>query len=214
MKKAVVVLAAALVVAAFIPRPASAEVTFALGVKGGLSLAQMSFNGGLPSDGLTHLARPVFGAFFAFKFSPALSIQPEIYYLTHGSARNQTLDDRELRTEQVLAYIDIPVLAKVRFMTDRKLKPVVFAGPAVSFLTTAIQKFYENGVPGDEYDIKPFFQTTNFSAVFGAGLEYSMEKIILILDVRYDLGLVDIETQDDLMTMKTRAFLVMVGIGF
>jgi hypothetical protein len=212
MKKAVAFLSAVLVVAAFIPRTASAEVTFDLGVKGGLSLAQMSFNGA--SDGLTNLARPVFGAFFAFKFSPALSIQPEIYYLTHGSARNQTLDDRELRTEQVLAYIDIPVLAKVRFMTERKLKPVVFAGPAVSFLTTAIQKFYENGVPGDEYDIKPFFQTTNFSAVFGAGLEYSMEKIILILDVRYDLGLVDIETQDDLMTMKTRAFLVMVGIGF
>ena len=31
-------------------------------------------------------------------------------------------------------------------------------------------------------------KNTRFSAVFGGGLEYQMDKLKLLLDVRYDLG--------------------------
>lgn len=214
MKKPVIVLSAALIATALISLPASAEVSFSYGVKGGLSLSQISFTGEGSSEGLANLAKPVFGAFFALNLGPALSIQPEVYYLKQGVARNQTLDDTEMRTVQVLSYIHVPVLARMRFMKGGKLKPVVFAGPAVSFLTTAVQSFYENGVLGDEYDLKPFLKSTNFSVAFGGGLEYDMKKVILVFDIRYDLGLVDIDKASAETTMKTKAFLVMAGIGF
>jgi len=213
MKKTIVILAA-LIAAAFGPRTVSAAVDFDFGLKGGLSLAQISFTGDVNSEGLSLLARPVFGAFFAYNISPMFSIQPEIYFLMQGTLRDQTIGDMELRTEQVLGYIDIPILAKARFMAGRPARPVVFAGPAVSFLTKATQRFYTNGAPGNEYDLKPFLKGTNFSAVFGAGLEYSLKKILLVLDVRYDLGFVDIDKGSETVFMKTRALLLMVGVGF
>ena len=46
--------------------------------------------------------------------------------------------------ELLLNYIHVPVLAKFRFGTGQ-LKPILFAGPAVSFLTTATEKMYFNG---------------------------------------------------------------------
>jgi hypothetical protein len=213
MKKTIVILAV-LIVAAVGPRTVFAAADFDLGLKGGLSLAQIRFTGDVSSEGLSLLAKPVFGAFFAYHISPMFSIQPEIYFLTQGTLRDQTIGDTELRTEQVLGYIDIPILAKARFMAGRSARPVVFAGPAVSFLTKATQRFYTNGALGDEYDLKPFLKGTNFSAVFGAGLEYSLKKVFLVLDVRYDLGFVDIDTKSETVFMKTRALLLMVGVGF
>jgi hypothetical protein len=213
MKKTVVILAV-LIAAASGPRPVSAAVDFDLGLKAGLSLAQISFTGDVSYGDLSLLARPVFGAFFAYHITPMFSVQPEIYYLTQGSVRKQTLDDTEKKTEQILSYIDIPVLAKARFKASGRIRPVVFAGPAVSFMTKAVQRFYTDDVLDGEYDLKPFLKSTNFSAVFGGGVEYSLEKIFLVFDLRYDLGFGDIDTASETVSMKTRALLVMVGAGF
>jgi len=214
MKKTVVILSMIFLAATFMPRPASAAVDFDLGLKAGLSLAQISFTGDVTYGDLSLLARPVFGAFFAFNITPVFSVQPELYYLTQGSLRKQILDYMEKKSEQILGYIDIPVLAKVRFKAGSRLRPVVFAGPAVSFLTKANQRFYTDGDLDGEYDLKPFLKSTNFSAVLGGGIEYALEKSFLVLDLRYDLGFGDIDTLSDTVTMKTRALVLMVGAGF
>ena len=214
MKKAVIVLSTIIIVAVYMPRPASAAVDLDLGLKGGLSLAQISFAGDVTYDDSSLLARPVFGAFFAYNITSMFSVQPEIYYLTQGSVRKLTLDDMEKKTEQVLSYIDIPVLAKARFKTSGRIRPVVFAGPAVSFMTKAVQRFYTNGALDGEYDLKPFLKSTNFSAVFGGGIEYPLKNLFLVLDIRYDLGFGDIDSASATENMKTRALLIMVGAGF
>jgi hypothetical protein len=155
------------------------------------------------------LLRPVFGVFAAFNFSKTLAIQPEVYWLTLGG--KDIADVYEYR--MLLNYIHVPVLAKVRLIKEGKYRPIVFAGPAVGFLMTAKQKFYTDGVFVDETDIKPFLKSTNFSAVFGAGLEVVMNKLMLALDVRYDMGLADINDKGT-DALKLKALMFMVGVGF
>ena len=63
-------------------------------------------------------------------------------------------------------------------------------------------------------DIKPFLKSTDFSAVFGTGLEYAMNKITLILDVRYNLGFTNINIKGEETSIKNKAWMFMLGIGF
>jgi hypothetical protein len=211
MKKGVLVFAVAALLVAFVPRPAAA-VDFDLGVKGGLSMATYKWTGSEASNSLT---RPVFGAFIAFNLNKTFAIQPEIYYLTLGGI--STIDSGGIIYKYIdrYKYLHVPVLAKVRLMPGKKLTPILFAGPAMGVLLSAHYKYVVDGVEEFDKDIKAFLNKTNFSIVFGAGVECKMDKYILILDIRYDLGLANIDGSDDPTDqLKSRALMFMVGVGF
>ena len=211
MRKCFVVMVAFLFVAAFSPRLAAADINF--GVKGGLASSTVTWTGGGPSDYWESLSKPVIGAFFAFNLSPMLAVQPEVYYWIGGASIEETDGVDTLRLEMLFNYIHVPVLAKFRFGKGQ-LKPLLFAGPAVSFLTAAKNRIYLNGVLEEETDIEPFLNGTDFSAVFGTGLEYAISKITLILDVRYNMGFSDVDNKADETVVKNRAWMFMLGIGF
>lgn len=212
MKKGILIFTVALLFVAFAPRPVAAAIDLGLGVKGGLSLASYKWTDTSASDTLT---RPVFGVFFAFNLNKTFAIQPEIYYLTHGGTSTYVFDSTTYKYVDTYNYIHVPVLAKLRFMPDKKLTPVIFAGPAIDLLLSAHYKYYANGVFEWDKNIKSFLNKTNISVVFGGGLEYKLDKLMLILDVRYDLGLTNIDGSDDPTdALKTRALMFMVGVGF
>ena len=212
MKKAIVVLAAVLVVVSFFPRPASAGVDFDLGLKGGMAFTNLRFSD-MEGDLYQTLGKPVFGAFFAFNLTPCLAIQPEVYYLTLG-AKMVKPGEMDYRMELAFNYIHVPVLVKVRLVKQGQIKPILFAGPYVSFLGRAKQNLYIDGVLEDSMDVKEYLKSTDFGAAFGGGLEFALSKLMLILDVRYNLGLTDINREGEVGTIKTKGLLVMAGIGF
>lgn len=212
MKKGVLVVAAALLLVAFIPRPVAAAVDINLGVKGGLSLASLKWT---DEEASKNLLRPVVGVFVAFNLSKMFAIQPEVYYLTQGGIFNADFEETTYKYIERYKYIHVPVLAKVRFMPDKKLTPILFAGPAIGVLLSARYKYIVDGVEEFDKDIKQFYKSTNFSVVFGAGLEYKLNKHMLILDIRYDLGLSNIDDENDPTDeLKLRAIKFMVGFGF
>jgi hypothetical protein len=212
MKKGILIFTVALLCVAFVPRPVAAAIDFGLGVKAGLSVASYKWTDSAASNGLT---RPVFGVFFALNLNKTFAIQPEIYYLTHGGTSTFDADLSTYKYVDTYKYIHVPVLAKLRFMPDKKLTPVIFAGPAFDLLLSANYKYYVDDVLEWDKNIKSFLNKTNISVVFGGGLEYKLDKLRLILDVRYDLGLTNIDGSDDPTDeLKTRALLFMVGVGF
>lgn len=219
MKRACVVLSAVLFASAFVALPASAKVDFDLGIKGGMSWAKVNFSGGGPlpeGEEFCNLKEPVYGFFLAINFNPTFAIQPEVYYLTQGGMYEKDVEGIFVY-KLMINYIHVPVLAKVHLIKEGKLRPILFAGPAIGFLTAAKEKYYEDGELLGENDVKEYLTSTNFSAVFGGGLEFYMKKLFLVLDVRYDLGLTDIdrnEDPDDSTTIKTKSLMVMLGIGF
>jgi hypothetical protein len=209
MKKGILVFTVALLFAAFFPQPVTAAVD--LGIKGGVSLASYKWSDDTSAS--NSLTSPVFGIFAAFNFSKTFAIQPEAYWLTLGGKEIDDSDVDIYEYRMLLNYIHVPILAKVRLMPNGKLTPILFAGPAVGFLMSAKQKFYINDVFEDDEDIKQYLKSTNFSAVFGAGLEVVMNKLMLALDVRYDMGLANINNMGT-DTLKIRTLMFMVGVGF
>ncbi len=211
MKKCALIFAAALLLTALAPQPVAAAVDFDLGIKAGVSLAKIKWSD--ETEATCNLIQPVFGVFASFNLTKNIAIQPEIYLLTQGGTDEYTYDLDTYAFKALYRYIHIPVLAKVRLMNEGKFRPILFAGPAVGILLSAHEKHYTNGVLDSDDDVKEYLKNTNFSLVFGAGVEYMMDKLMLILDVRYDMGLAGIEAigTDQL---KTRALMFLVGVGF
>mgnify|MGYP001180904573 CR=1 FL=1 len=214
MKKILGILAAVLIMTILVPKPGAAQATIDLGLKGGYSLSNMTWTGGGPSESPKWLGQPVFGAFLAINLNPTFSIQPEVFLWKGGVYDQEDFEGTLYRYELVLTYVHVPVLAKVHLAREGALRPVLFAGPAVSFLSKAVNKYYEDGALIDDDDVKEFLKGTDFSAVFGGGLEFYLDKIMLVLDVRYNLGLANVNNKGDETTAKNKAVMIMAGIGF
>ncbi|MCX6571702.1 MAG: porin family protein [Candidatus Aminicenantes bacterium] len=219
MKKGLLVFSVALLLAALVPQAVAAAVDIDLGVKGGVSLAKLKWSD--DTEASSNLTQPVFGVFAAFNLNKSFAIQPEIYLLTQGGTFSSEAEIGILESVDLFEYksfyryIHVPILAKVRLMPNEKLNPIIFAGPAVDFLLSAHDKYYINGVFEGDEDVKQDLKTTNFGLVFGAGVEYMMDKVMLILDVRYDMGLADINAVTmGSYTLKTKTLMFMAGVGF
>jgi len=211
-KRCVVVCAVVLLLAAFAAGPAVAAVDFDLGIKAGVSMATYKWTGESASSSLT---KPVFGVFFAYNINRNFAIQPELYYVTLGGVDKFVYEDATWRYVDYDNYLHIPVLVKYRFMPDKQLSPVLFAGPAMSFLLSAHYKLFIDDVEQYDKSSTAYLKKTRFSACFGGGLEYQMDKLKFLLDIRYDLGLTNIDAENDPTDqLKNRALMLMVGVGF
>ena len=181
---------------------------FSFGIKGGFSLPTLS-----SSVDESYPNKPVFGVFVKYYRSPNFAAQLEVFYLTQSLVWNCiSTDDQgniiyEGPAEDLRMYIHIPVLGKFRIVNKSPVTPVLFAGPAMSVLVKTSTK-PEIAAP----DWTPEYRAVNFSFVFGGGLEAAVGRLVLSLDVRYDLGFADIHINID--EHKTNALMFMAGIGF
>ena len=210
MKKGLLVCAAVLVMAGLVAAPATAATKFNLGVKAGVSIANNAWD---DDDGSEHsLVKPTFGIFGVYNLSPNFGIQPEVNFLMTGEWWLDSFEGTEFKDVEIYSYLHIPILAKYRFGAMGKVTPVVFAGPAIGFLLSAHSKSYENGVLTDDTDIKSFFKDTDFGVDFGAGAEFPIGKIKVLVDARYYLGLTNAVPSKPTWSMKSRSFIFTAGI--
>lgn len=125
------------------------------------------------------------GGFLTYSFSPALSVQPELLFVAKGSGGG-FIRGRSWRHH----YLEIPVLAKFCLSPKTSLRPHLFAGPALAFLLSAN---FQGSVISDEIDIGDAMKGTDVGIVMGGALEYRR----FALDIRYDLGLVNVYDADE-----------------
>jgi len=186
--------------------------TISFGIKGGLSLpAGPSVDEDFPDYSGASPKKPVFGVFFAYNSSPKFAIQLEVLYLTQSLIIDNWMlvDDQGNiiwygSVEESRTYIYTPVLAKFRIANKSRLTPVVLAGSALSVAVRASTK-PEIFAPSE---VRSF----GLSLVLGAGLEAEAGRLLLCLDVRYDLGVAELNISD--IAPKKNALLIMAGIGF
>jgi hypothetical protein len=132
------------------------------------------------------------GGFLTYAFNRQFAVQPEILYVTKGAAKDLFFFNAHLN----LDYLEIPVLLKFDFMPDGKIHPNLFAGPALDVLLAS--KFH---IISETYDIKDYTKSTDFSLVFGGGLDYKH----VTFDIRYSLGLTNIVDAADKINEATGA---------
>jgi hypothetical protein len=167
-----------------------------LGIKGGLSYGNVSSSGVLPGNvdqrsgfavGLTAISSGVVG--FGL----------EALYAQRGVTSSVAGDSRHLD------YIDVPLYLRVAIPAP--ISPFAYAGPQAS---------YEIKCGADGTDCpdtgRPKF---TFAGVIGAGIKFGAHSG-LSLEGRYVYGLTDLKlgTVSSSDSYKTRAFMLLAGIGF
>jgi hypothetical protein len=144
-----------------------------------------------------------------YQFSNLFAIQPEAYYTMKGSTRE--IDNVQLTFS--VDYIEVPVLLKLIIpLKGSNIRPSVFAGPSVSFNTTAKTKIEVDG-ESEEEDIDDV-KSTEYGLVFGGGLGFMIGKNELGFDIRYILGLSTLDDSDFNGDIKTTVISFNIYFGF
>lgn len=180
------------------------------GIKGGLNVS--NHGGEDATDMHKWKTGAVFGVFMTYAFSPQFSIQPEVLY----SMKGYKWEDTEIGYKETgkTNYIEIPVLFKYNVPTEGTMSPSLFVGPAIAFLTKAEIDWEEDGETGTE-DIKDFIKSSDFSVVFGAGVDFAMGEGTVTFDARYTLGLTNLDDDPDSeFDIKNKTWSFMFGYGF
>jgi len=161
------------------------------------------------------------GGYVSFSFHPWFSIQPEFYYSEKGAYTEQTLlPYYSIKSSLNLSYIEVPILAKLSINTGGSFIPVIFVGPAVSFVTNALnileitenKNTFRNVINASE-DIN----LVDFGLVAGAGFERKAGPGAFILEARYNMGLstvydiVGLQKQPD---VKNTSITILAGYSF
>jgi len=191
--------------------PLSAQV----GLKGGINISTLSQKGAdlvsvswEPAIGFT------VGACYTIDVNEYLAFQPELYYSKKGGKLEGSILGVLASKSLAIHYLELPLLLKLKFPTQGSINPNLFVGPYVSLKLSDKGEIKVLGIELEEELIK--IRGSDFGLVFGGGIDFKVRDAVVILDIRYDLGLVNvaepvlgIENE-----MKNRSLILMVGYGF
>ncbi len=177
---------------------ASAQVGF--GVKGGLNLTKLNVND--PEVSYDSRSGYHAGLFLRGKFNK-VAIQPELLFFTQrGEIKSSLLGT----AQESFTYLSIPLIFKFYPVGGLNFQ----VGPQFGFLIDGDRKvssFTGNGT----YDITDYYKKSDVSVSLGGGYDFGVG---LGLDVRYNIGVKDINNAANGEEAKSRIFLVSLGWNF
>lgn len=182
----------------FVSNHAAAQAAF--GLKGGLNLANLKVDD--PEASYDSRTGYHAGVFVRGKFSK-VAIQPEVLLFTQGSDVNSsTLGE----FKDSFTYLSIPVMVKFYVVSGLN----VHVGPQFGFLLDGERKGSFLGQSFNQ-DIKDYYKSSDISVSLGGGWDFPFG---LNVDVRYNIGVQDINDQADGEEAKSRVFQVSLGWNF
>jgi hypothetical protein len=201
MRRVTFCIAMLLVVLAFGVSPLSAE-SIMVGVKGGGSFANLG-GGDVYNNSITDGGTG--GVFARYALTGIVGVEPEVLFVTKGAK----YEAEGLKAEQKINYIEIPLLVRATLPNESRIKPSLFAGPAIGMLR--LNKITNGG----NIDIKDATRSIDISGVAGAGIEYLVGKGSVLIDARYEMGLTTImkKSGGERKDVKNRVISIMVGYG-
>jgi hypothetical protein len=169
------------------------------GIKGGVNLTSLK----LDDPGASYDSRTGFhaGIFLRGKFDK-VGIQPEVLLFTQRGEGTFALG----RAEESFTYLSIPVILKFYPIGGLNLQ----VGPQFGFLLDG-ERTYSNALATTKQDIKDSYKSSDVSISVGGGYDFGFG---LGLDVRYNIGVKDINNEVDGDPVKSRIFLVSLGWNF
>ena len=173
----------------------------AFGLKGGLNLANLKVDD--PEASYNSRTGYHAGIFLRSKFSK-IAFQPEILLWTQGSDVSHTVLGEY---KDSFTYLAVPVMFKFYLIDGLN----IHAGPQFGFLIDAERKGESRLLGSSSVDIKENFKPTDISVSVGGGYDLPFG---LSLDVRYNIGVQDINDVADGEEAKSRVFMVSLGYNF
>jgi opacity protein-like surface antigen len=156
------------------------------------------------------------GGFVVVDFVGPFAIQPEFRYIQRGYRIDFELSNgiQTATVEGTLKfdYIDIPVLARYDIPAPG-FTPHLLAGPTLGFNVNS--EFEADGPAGtNTEDLSDGTSSTDFGLEFGAGVGFGLGGSTLSVDLRYGIGLSDINEESGDISLQNRAFMITAGFAF
>ncbi len=149
-----------------------------IGFKGGFNIYSLNFENNFEAGNRTALQYGFVGRFYPVHIKP-LSLQTELNYSPQGVHLKSS--ESAIR----LTHINIPILFQYRFYNNIRVQ----AGPQLGFLMNAWADY-----DGATHDIANRFRKADLS--LSAGFSYPLMNNGFEIDIRYNLGLSRISTDD------------------
>ena len=153
-----------------------------------------------------------------FAIGRVFAFQPEVLYSQRGAKSRE--DDPATKLD--LNYVQIPLLLMARLGSrESPIYPILYAGPQVAFETrcqvTGESEGVSLSVGCDDPLLDGELETnqTEYGVVFGGGFEVLYSRLTVQLDVRYQLGLTNLNDAEDAsdVSVKSRLWSFMLGFG-
>lgn len=230
----------------FYLKRANAQNTW-LGVKGGLSIPSLQGGNTEQTEGYKSRFGPDFGIFGYKDLSDHWAIQVELSYVSQGGIKKgiQVLDPTMLtglpvpegttlyanfKSEAIMNYIELPILAKYTIPLKKTYKFYIDGGPNFGYLvsaknqTSGTSQIYLDpagqqpvpDVPAQDFkaetDIKNDLKKMNVGITGGVGISRTLGPGDLILDVRGSYGF--IKVQKDPANGQNNTGCLVISLGY
>lgn len=200
--------------AALAPAPAAAATT---GIRAGLISSKLTNDVFEDSDRRLGLA---VGVYQSYEIVPGVSLQPELLYVQKGGEYDfLAVDEQGLPigsgTQRIrLHYLEVPVLLRVGLPVLGSLVPSLMAGPSLAFkVGSSLETEVSSGPAIEVQDDLDWVDDTDFGLVLGVGFDVQLGVTSLQLDLRYDMGLFNINEAGP-AEINNRGLMLLAGIGF
>jgi len=190
---------------------ASALGKFTLGVKSGLNSANLRIKSDITTSSYQNRSEFAWGGFISYKISPLFSVQVEVLDSPKGSKLLSGIAGTSQDITVMYNYTEVPLLIKWAQGFGSRLIPSLYAGPYWAKLREA--KISTRDRFDEITEPLPDQRSTDLGIIFGFSLSYSLGPVALIGDIRYSLGLVDVDEGAG-ETINHRVWSFMAGIGF
>lgn len=183
-------LLAALLVAA----PTAAHAQF--GIKGGFTFSSIDINNGTVD--FNTKTGFVGGVSYGLQLGESWGIQPELLYIEKGGESGNG--------DVSSSYAEVPVLARFMAATGR-IQPFLLGGGYAGF------KLADDCTVKQAGECLGDLETTDFGLSLGAGLRFGGTTGITV-EIRWDRGLVNINTTEGEGDARNRTVMLMAGLSF
>ena len=187
-----------------------------IGIKGGINSSNLSWKPDSIAPSIGHKTGFVGGLFGGYMFTEVAGLQLEALY----SQRRVREQDTDVDLE--FAYFEIPLLFTAKFsVADTRMRPILFAGPSVSFESKCEVSGEENGttvtLDCDDPGLEVERTKTDWAIVFGVGVDYPVGNFLVGGEWRYNLGLTNLNSDSatqSFETVKGRSWAILLTVGY
>jgi len=210
--------------------------TAQIGIRGGINLSRFVGEDVSETEDLMGLNAGL--SFQIINIGP-ISIVPEVYYAEKGTRLTDQLQQfqqqdpenpinpEDVELEFNLAYVEIPILLKIRlpFLSTDKIHPYIAGGPvfgfrldcSISFTNAAAEDRVQECVDDNFDDLEATFNDADRGYVLSTGIDFQIPLLgTLTLDGRYYRGLsrlIENQENDDIYNQNITLMLG-YNIGF
>ena len=189
----------------------SAFAQINLGIRSGIAATTFSDQGNLYQDNEVTFSYTG-GVFAAIPVIKSFSIQPELNYVRKGRSNETTELNTTVITDFMIHYLQVPVLFQYR--NDQLLNKsgsvfYINGGPYAAFVLNTQTQVSDSNEGGSLVPVNDS-KNTDWGATLGIGFQTPVFKKDICFDLRYDIGMSEIQQQPT--EYRSKALSLTVGI--